>query len=148
MVLVTGGSRGIGAATAVAYAAEGTKAAIMYHGDESAAGAVVEQIVATGPLPPLDRLAAGPSAGAQVFRLPASGAFHIAVMVSAEDEFAAAAIRGAGGRGAAPSGLLTELTKREFPGVPVVSLRMPYIGPSRYTDLIHGSLRSELSAYL
>ena len=47
-VLVTGGSRGIGAATALQCAAAGWAVAVNYHHDATAAQAVVAQIVAAG----------------------------------------------------------------------------------------------------
>ena len=48
VALVTGGSRGIGAATARALAAEGAAVAVNYFGSESAARAVVAEIAAAG----------------------------------------------------------------------------------------------------
>ncbi|MBC6448474.1 3-oxoacyl-ACP reductase family protein [Actinokineospora xionganensis] len=46
--LVTGGSRGIGAATAIRLAQDGADVAFTFHSNETAAAAVVEQIKATG----------------------------------------------------------------------------------------------------
>lgn len=48
VVLVTGGSAGIGAATAVAFAREGAKVAITYQKDEQSAAAVVTAITQAG----------------------------------------------------------------------------------------------------
>jgi 3-oxoacyl-[acyl-carrier protein] reductase len=48
VVLVTGGSAGIGAATAVAFAREGAKAAITYQKDEQSAAPVVAAITQAG----------------------------------------------------------------------------------------------------
>ncbi|WUJ10544.1 SDR family NAD(P)-dependent oxidoreductase [Actinoplanes sp. NBC_00393] len=48
VVLVTGGSAGIGAATAVAFAREGAKVAITYRKDERSAAAVVAAITEAG----------------------------------------------------------------------------------------------------
>lgn len=47
-VMISGASRGIGKATALAFADEGANVAITYHRDQGAASAVVEQIVAAG----------------------------------------------------------------------------------------------------
>lgn len=47
-VVVTGGSRGIGAATARRLASDGWNVAVVYHNDADAAGAVVDAIVAAG----------------------------------------------------------------------------------------------------
>ncbi|NCG37787.1 MAG: SDR family NAD(P)-dependent oxidoreductase, partial [Actinobacteria bacterium] len=47
-VIVTGASRGIGAATAKAFAAEGARVAINYRSDESGAQATHDAIVADG----------------------------------------------------------------------------------------------------
>lgn len=48
VVLVTGGSQGIGAAAALAFAAEGARVAITYHRERERAEAVVAQIEAAG----------------------------------------------------------------------------------------------------
>ncbi|MBN2847130.1 MAG: SDR family NAD(P)-dependent oxidoreductase, partial [Coriobacteriia bacterium] len=48
VALVTGGSRGIGAAIAVRLAAEGAAVAINYAGNEAAAAEVVDAIEASG----------------------------------------------------------------------------------------------------
>ena len=48
VVLVTGGSRGIGAATARLAAAAGYDVCINYHADDAAAGAVVDAVIAAG----------------------------------------------------------------------------------------------------
>ena len=47
-VLVTGGSSGIGRATAVAYGREGARVAITYNSRKDAAEAVAEEIEAAG----------------------------------------------------------------------------------------------------
>ncbi len=47
-VMISGGSRGIGRATALASAGEGANVAITYHRDQAAAWAVVDEIVTGG----------------------------------------------------------------------------------------------------